>query len=313
MPKYQPRRRVVLAVAEGGYATYLQTRVGEPFPYLEQTSLISSVRPIKECHRRGISVFGYIIVGWCKQGEAEFPADFPEKGEVAIASLNGRYAERLIEYAREILTYYPVDGLRTGRGRSQRPHRTAGNRTFYKELYGEELPEKFPSWQREQDFRLKSISRFVRRFHDACKKIKPEEVEIWHNWFNDKNVVDLRDVGMVDIAYEEYADPFATLFVGGIFGTPAMISGKLLQNPQRRLCLVLGGRAYDYFPVNKKDGPARPGADRLISPNGRVRSGRPLCASGMDWFSKDLAAVLRHGGRNRALPGRGETGDGTSA
>ena len=104
---------LLLAVPEGGYATYLQTRVGEPFPYLKQHQFDFFGQTLKECHRRGISVFGYIIIGWCKRAQAEFPADFPEKGDAAIPSLNGRYAERIIEYAREILTSYPVDGLRT--------------------------------------------------------------------------------------------------------------------------------------------------------------------------------------------------------
>ena len=113
-------------------------------------------------------------------------------------------------------------------------------------------------------------------------------MEIWHNWFNDKNVVDLRNVSAVDIAYEEFADPFATLFVRGIFGTPAMISGKLLQNPQRRLCLVLGGRAYDYFPVNKKTAlPDQSLIDWFHRTGGYDPAGHYV-PSGMDWFSKDL-------------------------
>ena len=228
---------------------------------------------------------------------------------MAIPSLNGRYAERIIQYAREILTYYPVDGLRTDILDHSTHARTAGDQAFYKDLYGEELPEKFPSWQREQDFRLKSISRFVRRFHDACKRIKPE-VEIWHNWFNDKNVVDLRDVSTVDIAYEEFADPFATLFVGGIFGTPAMISGKLLQNPQRRLCLVLGGRAYDYFPVNRKTAlPDQALIDWFHRTGGYDPAGHYV-PSGMDWFSKDLAPFYAMVAEIEPYLVGGETGGG---
>ena len=121
---------------------------------------------------------------------ANFPRTFRSPAE--CLSLNGRYADRVLEYAREILTNYPVDGLRTDILDHNTSTRTPGDKAFYRELYGEEMPAKYPSWQREMDFRLKSISRFVRRFHDACKAVKPS-VEIWHNWFNDKNVVDLRE------------------------------------------------------------------------------------------------------------------------
>ena len=141
-----------------------------------------------------------------------------------------------------------------------------------------------------QDFRLASISRFVHRFYDACKQVKPS-VPIWHNWFNYKNVVDLRDAGLVDISYEEFADPFSTLFVKGIFGTRGMISGKLLQNPQRRLCLALGGRAYDYFPVDRAT--ALPTRELIAEfKAGRGYYGKDSAnwmPPSMDWFDNDLA------------------------
>jgi hypothetical protein len=279
---------LLLAVPEGGYTTYLQTKVGEPFPYLKQNNFDFFGQTIRECHRLGISVFGYVCIGWSKKPQREFPEEFPQPGAFAIPSLNGLYAERVIQYAREVLTHYPVDGLRTDILDHNTAARTPGDKAFYKELYGQELPASFPNWQRQEDFRIKSISRFVRRFHEACKAVKPS-VEIWHNWFNDKNVVDLRDTELVDIAYEEFADPFSTLFLRGIFDTPAMISGKLLQNPQRRLCLVLGGHAYDYFPVNKATAlPDQPLID-WFKKTGGYYGGSNWTPRDMAWFDNDLA------------------------
>lgn len=281
---------LLLAVPQGGYTTYLQTGVGEPYPFLTEQRLDFFGRVIQECHARGISVFGYLCIGWNFKAQRDHPGDFPAPGPTAIPTLNGAFAAQAIEYAREILRHYPVDGLRTDILDHNTQARTPGDKAFYRERYGEDLPDRFPSWEREQDFRLASISRFVRRFHAACKEVKAD-VPIWHNWFNYKNVVDLRDAGVVDIGYEEFADPFATLFVRGLFGTRGMISGKLLQNPQRRLCLALGGRAYDYFPVNRKT--ALP--DQALIEQFRAGQGyygkdsARWVPPSMDWFETDLA------------------------
>jgi hypothetical protein len=281
---------LLLAVPEGGYTTYLQTKVGEPFPYLRQHKFDFFGQTIKECHARGISVFGYVIVGWCKKAMIEFPDEFPDRDTSGIPTLNGLWAERVIEYARELLTSYPIDGLRTDILDHNTKCRTPGDKAFYKELYGEDMPERFPSWEREQDFRLKSISRFVQRFHAACKRAKPS-VEIWHNWFNEGMVVDLRDAKYVDILYHEFADPFSTLFLRGIYNGQGMISGKLLRNPQRRLCLVLGGRAYDYFPTNKKTAMLDEGFVRWFRRTGGYYGpgqGDRVPES-MAWFERELA------------------------
>lgn len=281
---------LLLAVPQGGYTTYLQTRVGEPYPYLKTHGLDFFGRVIQECHRRSLSVFGYLCIGWNFKAQRDFPDEFTAPGQNAIPTLNGRFGDQLIEYAREILANYPVDGLRTDILDHNTKLHTPGDKSFYRERYGEEMPDKYPSWEREQDFRLASISRFVQRFHRACKQVK-SSVPIWHNWFNYKNVADLRDAGLVDISYEEFADPFSTLFVKGIFGTRGMISGKLLQNPQRRLCLALGGRSYDYFPVDRATAlPTRELIAEFKAGRGYYGKDSPnWVPPGMEWFDNDLA------------------------
>jgi dienelactone hydrolase len=281
---------LLLAVPQGGYTTYLQTKVGEPYPYLKSHDFDFLGRVIQECHRRNISVFGYLCIGWNFKAQRDFPEEFPAPGPNAIPTLNGRFGDQVIQYARELLSNYPIDGLRTDILDHNTQARSAGDLAFYRERYGEEMPQTYPSWEREQDFRLASISRFVRRFHEACKQTKPA-VPIWHNWFNYKNVADLREAGLVDIAYEEFADPFSTLFVKGLFGTRGMISGKLLQNPQRRLCLALGGRAYDYFPVDRRSAlPTRELIAEFQAGRGYYGKDSPhWVPRGMDWFDDDLA------------------------
>ena len=61
----------------------------------------------------------------------------------------------------------------------------------------------------------------------------------------------------MDIAYNEYGDPFRLLFVRGVTGKSAAINGLMnqasvpppapLDHRQWRLCLALGGRCYSYY------------------------------------------------------------------
>lgn len=275
---------LMLAVPEGGYTTYLQTKVGEPYPYLKAHDFDFFGQIIKECHKRDMAVFGYVCIGWNKKAVRDFPDDFVNKGPTAIPSLNGKFADQIIEYAREILRNYPVDGLRTDVMDHDPRARTEGDKAFYRELYGKEMPEKFETTQEAMAFRIASISRFVKRFRAACQEIKPS-VQIWHNMFNHNNVVSLHDADCVDISYEEFADPFATIFVQGVLNTQAVISGKLLQNPERRLCLVLNGRAYDYFPVNKFT--ALPDEETFAYFRKYAKAYK--VPPDMEWFEKDLA------------------------
>jgi hypothetical protein len=82
-------------------------------------------------------------------------------------------------------------------------------------------------------------------------------VEIWQNCIQSYHPNHL-DLGRrMDIAYNEYGDPFRLLFIRGVTGKPAAINGLMNKAPteppvpldrrQWRTCLALGGRCYSYY------------------------------------------------------------------
>jgi hypothetical protein len=258
---------LMLAVPQGGYTTYLQTKVGEPYPYLKGCDRDFFGETTRELHKQGIACLGYIIIGWNIKYGNEHPEVSFGNPLGPLICLNSPYTDLVIEYSREVLTHYPIDGLRYDILDQPAQCRCADCRKFHKELFADEMPEEWPDWRRRERFRMESITRCMRRIYEACKAVKPS-VEIWQNWFNDDNACDLRASKYVDLAYLEFADPFRELFLNGVFNKGAVITGKILEDHRaRRTCMALGGRCYSYFEVN--------GATAL--PNET------------DWFHKDLA------------------------
>ena len=270
---------LMLAVPQGGYTTYLQTKVGEPYPWLEENGRDFFGEVTRELHKQGIASLGYIIIGW----NIKYANEHPEVsfGWYPLICLNSPYTELICDYSREVLTHYPIDGLRYDILDQPTQCRCEACKAFHEELFGEELPEKWKDWQTQERFRIESITRCMRRIYKTCKKTKPS-VEVWQNWFNDRGRCDLRASKYVDLAYLEFADPFRELFLNGVFDKGGIITGKILRSPvTRRMCLVLGGRCYSYFPV---DG-------RTALPNDAVlaRYGAHKNPKSSDWFTTDLA------------------------
>jgi len=241
---------LMLAVPQGGYTAYLQTRVGEPYPYLKRHNRDFFGEVTRELHQQGISCLGYIIISW----NLKYAKEHPEVsfGWFPIICLNSPYTDLICEYSREVLTHYPIVGLRYDVLDQPTQCRCKDCRIFYKELFGDEMPANWRDWQTRERFRIESITRCMQRIYEACKQTK-SSVEVWQNWFNDRHACDLRASKYVDLAYLEFADPFRELFLNGVFDKGGIITGKILQNhATRRMCLVLGGRCYSYFPVTVK-------------------------------------------------------------
>jgi len=219
----------------------------------------------RELHRQGISSLGYIIIGW----NLKYANEHPEVsfGWFPLICLNSPYTELLCKYSRELLTHYPMDGLRYDILDQPTQCRCQDCRALYQELLGHPMPPEWKGWQTRETFRIESITRCVKRLYQVCKATKPS-VEVWQNWFNDRAACDLRASKYVDLAYLEFSDPFRALFLNGVFDKGGIITGKILKDPDaRRKCLALGGRCYSYFEVD----------------------GRTALPRESDWFFRDLA------------------------
>ncbi len=181
-----------------------------------------------------------------------------------------------MESSREVLSNYPVDGLRYDILDQPAECRCDGCKKLYREMFNDTMPAKWIDWQRQEKFRVESLSRIVKDLYATCKAIKPS-VPVWQNWFNGEDRADISDVNYVDMSYLEFADPFRELFLNGVFDKDGIITGKVIENPKTAWkCLALGGRCYSYFASVGKTGlPDNDTAFDRIVPS--------------DWFEKNLA------------------------
>ncbi|MFZ2642945.1 MAG: beta-galactosidase trimerization domain-containing protein [Verrucomicrobiia bacterium] len=265
---------VVMAVPHHGYCTH-ETRVGTKFPGMKGDWF---GRTIEELHKRKIAAFGYVTLNWnWKFIRENLGRDFihgkPDANGVCssrcVICLNAPgYLELVEAYTREVLENYPVDGMRwdilisakKGGLHGSSDCTCEGCRRLFREIYGQELTR----WQdfderRHMDFYIATTTRVVERLRALCKRIKPS-VDIWQNCVSSYHENNLNVGRSLDIAYNEFADPFRLMLLRGAIGKPAAINGlmnhagpalgaplKPLDHREWRTCLALGGRCYSYY------------------------------------------------------------------
>lgn len=254
---------VVMAVPHHGYCTY-DTRVGTKFPGMKGDWF---GRTIEELHKRRIAAFGYVTLNWnwkylrehlgsdFTQGTPDADGLFPGKALICFNAPG--YLELVEAYTREVLERYPVDGMRWDILHTAKACTCAGCKRLFRERYGEDLV----TWEgqgerRRLEFEEVTIRRAVERLTRLCRQIKPS-VEIWQNGIQAYTLNDLDMGRKLDIAYNEYGDPFNLLFVRGATGKAAAINGLMNKAPTEpplpldhalwRTCLALGGRCYSYY------------------------------------------------------------------
>ncbi len=265
---------VVMAVPHHGYCTF-ETRVGAKFPGMKGDWF---GRTISELHKRKIAAFGYVTLNWnWKFIRENLGRDFihgrPDAEGVCasrcVICLNAPgYLELVEAYTREVLENYPVDGMRwdilisakQGGLHGSSDCTCEGCRGLFRELYGQELTR----WQdfdqrRHMDFHIATTTRAVERLRALCKRIKPS-VPVWQNGLNSYHENSLNVGRLLDIAYNEFGDPFRLLLARGATGKSAAINGLMnkagwdpgkplapLVHHEWRACLALGGRCYSYY------------------------------------------------------------------
>lgn len=269
---------VVMAVPHHGYCTH-ETRVGTKFPGMKENDWFG--RTIEELHKRKIAAFGYVTLNWNwkfmreNDGRDFIHGEPSPYGVRQMICLNAPgYLDLVEAYTREVLENYPVDGMRWDilvSAKKGKLHGTSdctcqGCRQLFRERYGQELT----SWsdfdeRRHMDFYLATTRRAVERLHALCKRIKPS-VPVWQNCLNSYHENDLNSGRLLDIAYNEFGDPFRLLLVRGATNKPAAINGLMnhsgpapgapltpLVRRDWRTCLALGGRCYSYYGHKQTD------------------------------------------------------------
>lgn len=254
---------VVMAVPHHGYCTH-NTRVGTRFPSLTYDWFGQMV---EELHRRDISAFGYVTLNWnWKYIREHLGQDYihgqPDAegicGDRVLICLNAPgYLDLVQAYTEEVLRQYPVDGMRWDILKTPRGCSCSGCRHLYREIFGESWARLQPLPPEIQDeMHDRTIERVVRRLYRFCKSIRPD-VEVWQNHLNPYYPNPIHLAREMDIAYNEFGDPFRLLLIQGVSKHRAVINGLMNQAPDNppqeldrrhwRLSLALGGRCYSYY------------------------------------------------------------------
>ncbi|MFC3199647.1 isochorismatase family protein [Parapedobacter deserti] len=261
---------LVLAVPHHGYTTHVSD-YGELFPGLGYDWF---GQVVDELHKRDISALGYVTLG----ANFKFMRDhvgLPQirSGMESQGQFGGRglclnapgYLDLVMNYSKELLTHYPIDGIRYDFMVSPYGCDCNGCKSYYKQVYKEE----FTSWHeirssadssRYLTFNIATLKRAAHQLNDACRSVKPN-VEVWQNHLDPAMEADINTGRLYDIAYVEYGTPFRLLALRGILDKKGIIVGQTLKSPIRRLIMALGARCYQYIKVDQET--ALPVGDEL--------------------------------------------------
>ncbi|WP_353128723.1 beta-galactosidase trimerization domain-containing protein [Parapedobacter pyrenivorans] len=252
---------LVLAVPHHGYTTHVSD-YGEMFPGLDRDWFGEVV---EELHKRDIHAFGYITLGanWKFMrdyvGTPQIRSGMEGQGQFGARGLclnAPGYLDLVSNYSRELLTHYPIDGIRYDFMVTPYGCDCDGCKAYYQEVYH----EPFSSWEeirssedssRYLTFNIETLKKAAHRLNDACRAVKPD-VEVWQNHLDPAMEADLNTGRLFDVAYVEYGTPFRLLALRGILNKQAIIVGQTLKSPIRRLIMALGGRCYQYINVDQE-------------------------------------------------------------
>ena len=243
----------LLLVPHQGYTIY-KSKYAPSFPSMK-TNFAKEL--IEELHKRNIAAIGYISLArnWFYDKTHHETTWYWEKSNEILNCLNSDYMDYVLALTEEAVTELKIDAIRYDTLMSPRDCKCEGCKKFYRELYGEELPDDWNgNWKRAYDFQRESSSRAAKLIYETVKKHKPE-LEVWQNGFMQQIEFDENNLEAgryQDVAYIECGDPFRQLFQTGVLDLNGTIVGGILKSPKRSLCYALGGSCYSSFPVSRK-------------------------------------------------------------
>lgn len=250
---------VIMSASHHGYTTF-QSHNTPTFPSIAHRDFYGEV--IRECHARGIAVFGFISLArnwWysAEHPETSWVRQVGTKVEPMI-DLNSPYLDYLVGLSQEVLRKYPLDALRYDTLVQTPEPKSEWTRNRYRQLYGEEMPEAWneANWRRKLDFLRSATTRAAERLYQGNKQVKPS-IEVWQNGFIQQRDFDLNDLDAgraQDLAYIENGDPFRQMLLTGVLRLKGTIVGHLFNMPRgtQRLCMALGARGYQFKAVNSE-------------------------------------------------------------
>ncbi|MEJ7605486.1 MAG: hypothetical protein WKF37_04295 [Bryobacteraceae bacterium] len=250
---------VIMSESHHGYTTFLSDNTPS-FPSVASRDFYGEV--IRECHKRGIAVFGFnsLARNWWFSGEHPEMSWIRKAGTKIepMLDLNSPYLDYQIGLSKEVLRKYPIDALRYDTLQQVPDPKSPWSQRRYRELYGETMPLDWTKadWRRQLDFQRQATTDAARRLYEGNKSVKPT-IEVWQNGFIQQKDFDANNMEagrFQDMAYIEAGDPFRQLLLTGVLRLKGTIVGHLFDMPSKvqRLCMALGARGYQFKAVNSE-------------------------------------------------------------
>ena len=185
---------------DSGWVTYWPTSSGSrPYPSLVEKKAdwlgdtIKALRAVQTKSGKPLGVFLYMNVGSSNRFAGEYPeyaySQYNESGAFeggsTICQNAPGHLEILTNLTTEIVSRYQpdafrFDGLADGLGHCY----TSGDKAFYRQLFGEEMPVPFrkEQWKRQYEFYRATTTRTMNTLRAAMLKQKPD-IMTWANGY----------------------------------------------------------------------------------------------------------------------------------
>jgi hypothetical protein len=179
------------------------------------------------------------------------------------------YIELVANYTRQVIEQYQPAAVRYDGWQMTIDHHCEGCKQFYRELYGEELPETWrpEDWRRQYDFQRATTTRAIEVLRSAATQLDPS-ILTWANGIMDNQDWELNSFDAMRSSLNTgFNEGFGSTWAEGVFGqmlmlgmtatTPGLqkscVAGQWMQQKfesHRNVFAVLNGLMYEYSGLN---------------------------------------------------------------
>jgi len=186
------------------------------------------------------------------------------------------YLDLVANYTVELIENYPVSAVRYDGLTQTIDHHCSGCQSFYRSLYGEELPPTWEpkDWRRQYDFQRATTTRTVQRLRQAAVAANPNIIT-WANGLIDcdgSTICPTWDLNSMDMLHDWYTTGFeegggrdwktmlfhVVLMSGLAGGGPERVSVRTVvgqwmrprYDDHRLVFSLIGGSLYEYSPLD---------------------------------------------------------------
>eukprot|EP01043_Picozoa_sp_COSAG02_P015742 COSAG02_NODE_678_length_18586_cov_39.649375_10_plen_930_part_00 len=261
---------------------------GPIYPQLLRRNLDWFGELTSELRGHGMEIFAYMPLaynhnyvkshpgtGWLYRNNSNKVRDRWYPNTLVCLNADG-YLDLVANYSVELIENYPVSAVRYDGLTQTIDHHCNGCQSFYRSLYGEELPAKWEpkDWRRQYDFQRASTTRAVQKLRQAAVAANPNIIT-WANGLIDcdgETICPTWDLNSMDMLHDWYTTGFeegggrdwktmlfhVILMSGLAGGGPERVNVRTVvgqwmrprYDDHRLVFSIIGGSLYEYSPLD---------------------------------------------------------------